>query len=333
MFGLAAPYPYFGGKSRAAELVWPRLGDVDVYLEPFAGSLAMLLARPNPRGVELANDIDGYVINFWRAAVAEPEAVAVYADAPIHEVEKAARHHWLVTEGRERLERLVEDPDYFDSQVAGYWLYGIAIWIGRGFCTFKEGPDGEVVAPRQLPHLGPGRGVNRKVPGASPGDPGYAAARGAFIRQMIVDLQDRVRDVKFTCGDWKRLLAPSITIDRGVVGVFLDPPYMLVGRSKGVYRNDTEDPAREALAWAIEHGDDPRWHIAICGYDGDYVLPMSWTEVPWKAQGGYGNLADEDGMGKENAHRERIWFSPHCIERTKPTQASLFAALAEGGRA
>ena len=42
-----APFPYFGGKSKAAELVWSLLGDVPHYVEPFAGSMAVLLNRPH----------------------------------------------------------------------------------------------------------------------------------------------------------------------------------------------------------------------------------------------------------------------------------------------
>ncbi len=32
---LAAPFPYFGGKSRACETVWDAFGTVDNYVEPF----------------------------------------------------------------------------------------------------------------------------------------------------------------------------------------------------------------------------------------------------------------------------------------------------------
>jgi len=39
----AAPFPYFGGKSLACETVWAALGDPKNYVEPFAGSAAMLL--------------------------------------------------------------------------------------------------------------------------------------------------------------------------------------------------------------------------------------------------------------------------------------------------
>lgn len=41
-----APFPWFGGKTRASGLVWQRFGAVANYVEPFAGSLAVLLGRP-----------------------------------------------------------------------------------------------------------------------------------------------------------------------------------------------------------------------------------------------------------------------------------------------
>jgi len=44
---LRAPFPWFGGKSRCAGVVWSMLGDVPNYVEPFAGSLAVLLGRPH----------------------------------------------------------------------------------------------------------------------------------------------------------------------------------------------------------------------------------------------------------------------------------------------
>lgn len=44
---LKAPFPYFGGKSRVASIVWERFGDIANYVEPFFGSGAMLIARPS----------------------------------------------------------------------------------------------------------------------------------------------------------------------------------------------------------------------------------------------------------------------------------------------
>lgn len=47
---LAAPFPYFGGKRRAAPTIWRALGDPSGYVEPFCGSAAVLLARPQFTG-------------------------------------------------------------------------------------------------------------------------------------------------------------------------------------------------------------------------------------------------------------------------------------------
>ena len=73
---LRAPFPWFGGKARAASLVWEALGDVANYVEPFAGSAAVLLARPHAGRCETINDLDGMVSNFWRAVRSQPDAVA-----------------------------------------------------------------------------------------------------------------------------------------------------------------------------------------------------------------------------------------------------------------
>ena len=73
---LKAPFPWFGGKSRVAAQVWERFGDVPNYVEPFAGSLAVLLGRPTAAGTETVNDLDCYLANFWRAVAADPVGVS-----------------------------------------------------------------------------------------------------------------------------------------------------------------------------------------------------------------------------------------------------------------
>ena len=45
------------------------------YLEPFAGSLAVLFSKPRS-AIETVNDIDGDIVNFFRVLRAEPERLA-----------------------------------------------------------------------------------------------------------------------------------------------------------------------------------------------------------------------------------------------------------------
>jgi len=179
---MKAPFIWFGGKRKVAPQIWEALGDVDNYVEPFAGSLAVLLARPHDLGegsirVETVNDADHFLANFWRALALDPDGVAAYADWPVNEDDLFARHLWLVTKGREILSEGIEsDPMFYDSQVAGWWVWGQNAWIGGGWCTGK-GPwryaddgtvscssNGEEGVTRVLPHLGTGRGINRQLP-------------------------------------------------------------------------------------------------------------------------------------------------------------------------
>lgn len=173
-----APFPWFGGKAAVADDVWIRFGEVGRYIEPFAGSLAVLLNRPLPfTGREIVNDLDGLLVNAWRAMAHDPEGTAAWADWPLFESDLHARHAWLVGQ-RERLtERLEGDPDFFDAKAAGWWLWGIGLWIGGGWCS-GDGPWRVTETPEgsKLLHAGDdGRGVRRKLLNA--GDDGRGVHR------------------------------------------------------------------------------------------------------------------------------------------------------------
>lgn len=139
MTPLRAPFPWFGGKSRIAQLVWSRFGNPGVYAEPFAGSLAVLLARPHGAGPrEIVCDIDGGLCNAWRALQHDPEEVAFWADYPTIHQDLTARHRYLVRWIHENSERLSSDEHFYDPKVAGWWLWGISLWIGGGWCAIDR---------------------------------------------------------------------------------------------------------------------------------------------------------------------------------------------------
>ena len=73
---IKAPFPYFGGKRHIIPMVWAAFGSPKQYIEPFCGSAAMLLGALVPARLEVANDINGFIANFWRAVKHQPEAVA-----------------------------------------------------------------------------------------------------------------------------------------------------------------------------------------------------------------------------------------------------------------
>jgi hypothetical protein len=130
-----APFPYAGGKRHAAPLVWSLLGDPMHYVEPFAGSLAVLFERPHPCNrpyhSETVNDRDGLLINAWRAIQWQPEATAEACSWPVSEVCKQARQAALLEwAGSGMLDLLAGSPEWCDPQMAGWWLYSVCCQIG-----------------------------------------------------------------------------------------------------------------------------------------------------------------------------------------------------------
>jgi len=61
----APPFAYFGGKTRLADRIVGLLPTHEHYVEPYGGSLAVLLAKPRSR-METVNDLDGDLMLFWR---------------------------------------------------------------------------------------------------------------------------------------------------------------------------------------------------------------------------------------------------------------------------
>lgn len=323
---LRAPFPRFGGKSGVAEEVWRAFGRVENYVEPFFGTGAVLLARPDFDGTqtETVNDADCYLANFWRALQADPDGVADACDWPVNEADLHARHAWLVRQAEFR-ERMKSDPDFFDVKVAGWWVWGCCSWIGSGWCDERwfsraagEPPqagqrgDGDPIPSRQLPHLGnAGMGIHRKLPHL--GDAGRGSARAA-----LAALAHRLRRVRVACGDWTRVTGDSVTWRHGSTAVFLDPPY--AEGAGDLYSEHERSLSAAVRAWAIEAGAHPKMRIALCGYEGEHDMPKTWRKHAWKARGGYGSQR-EDGSN-ENARRERVWFSPGCVDAAGPLFAT-----------
>lgn len=312
-----APFAFFGGKSAVAAEVWRRLGSPSHYIEPFAGSLAVLLARPDwrpgpRRFTETVNDADGLLVNFWRATAADADAVAAFADWPVNELDLHARHAELIARRADVTERLRADPRWFDTELAGWWVWGAGAWIGDGW---------GMAASRKMPSVGhTGRGVH--------------GMSGRRIR--ITELRERLECMRTLCGDWRRAVSSSAVEKwpNGDVGVFLDPPYGEGSMDYAAGGNDTGNIAADVWAWAVEtaspaqpgpnrsHG-GPVVRVCVAGYEDGREVPEGWVTVAWETAGGYGNQSTTT-EARANARRERLWFSPACL---RPDEGQMGLAL------
>ena len=332
---LRSPYPYFDAKRMIMPDVWVRLGGVRNFIDPFIGSGASLWGRPEPfEGVETVNDLDGFIPNLLRAIQGDPDMVARYADWPVIEADLHARHQWLVNH-RSMVEKLIDDPEWFDAKIAGWWVWGISCWLGSGWCKRPAESTGKMTRKKPiLQHAAHGVHRRQKTSGTQRTKPVLErAARGIHrqnhgpdtqlittdrtkpflhgsglgihsdngrsgrlgLAEYLNELSARLNNVRVLCGDWRRVLTPSVISDRGITAIFLDPPYAIEEYSKRLYAIDS-DVSRDVRAWALEHGDDPMLRIALCGFDSEHdnAIPDTWERLRWKSSGSM-RRSDEDG--------------------------------------
>ncbi|ACU71952.1 D12 class N6 adenine-specific DNA methyltransferase [Catenulispora acidiphila DSM 44928] len=141
------PFSYFGGKSTLAPVIAGLLPAHGHYVEPFAGSLAVLLAKA-PSRMETVNDLDGGLMAFWRVlrdrpadlervCALTPHSRAEYLDAyrtddAPDDLERARRIWVQLAQGRAGTRRPTGWRHYqesagYSTSMAGY----LAGYVGR----------------------------------------------------------------------------------------------------------------------------------------------------------------------------------------------------------
>ena len=120
------PVVRFGGKARAAPLLWRLLGPVDTFVDPLCGGVSVPLKCPYELRRVVINDRDSLVANFWRAVQFDPEAVAWWADYPTVHDDLIARREWLRQVWPAIRDGMQLDPWLYDAQVAGVWVWAVS---------------------------------------------------------------------------------------------------------------------------------------------------------------------------------------------------------------
>lgn len=291
-------FPYFGGKSSIADVIWKHLGDVGSYVEPFFGSGAVIAARPHrvtpSTHAELVNDLNGWLVNSWRSVQKDPEAV-MKSLQKLSYSEADLRAAWKLVYSQDLSEKL-ECLDWYNAWIGACWLAIMGGFVGTG--GSNNGSKGSL----------------------STGEKGRGVHRPDFDINELKAWSRRMQRVRVMQGCWKRCVSSRGRMcghnSTPPIGVYLDPPYADGDNSTYGEKHDAT-PALESAQWAIEHGDDPAMRIIYSGYEGTVEFPDTWRVIEWKSQGGYG--LQGDGQGRKNAHKERLWLSPHCLEDPRLT--------------
>jgi DNA adenine methylase len=134
------PFAYYGGKTTLAERIAATFPPHGHYVEPFAGSLSVLLAKP-PARMETVNDLDQDIVTFWRvlrerptelirACALTPHSRAEHIEsrrrpASLDDIERARRIWVDLTQGRAGSLRKTGwryyiDPNASSTSMPGY---------------------------------------------------------------------------------------------------------------------------------------------------------------------------------------------------------------------
>jgi hypothetical protein len=251
------------------------------------------------------NDKDGFVCNVWRAIQYSPKETAEWCDWPVNHADLIARRKTLLSNEDMLLENLCKDDKWHDVKLAGYFIWAASCWIGSG-----------LTCPNAIPHLSnKGKGVHAVWQRPHLSDKGkglHAVGKSGGIYDWFAELSARLRRVRVVCGDWSRVCGGEWQDNHGVCGMFFDPPYGVTDRCVSLYHHDSTTVAADVMAWVRDRGQSERYRIVLAGYE-EYMelLGEGWTAKNWKTGGGYSKIGN--GAGKENAKREHLYFSPHCV--------------------
>jgi D12 class N6 adenine-specific DNA methyltransferase len=248
--GIAPPYPWFGGKSKAASLVWTYLGDPQVYYEPFAGALAVLLRREKPVTKEYVGDKDAFVANFWRALANDPNEVRRHVRWPMIEHDFHARVRWLTEECSIIVDKIHDDHTWYDAEIAGCWAWVVSASLH----------------PTRWPTIGDHpRGLNNGQSDTKWNERFDRLATRVQRLHVRTSWQAAVRD------------QPK----DATKAVFFDPPYKLLSRESRLYRSEVHDDLHtEVEQWCLDRSSDPTWRIVCAGFEGDFALE-GWAVTTW----------------------------------------------------
>ena len=342
---LRAPFPFYGSKLAAADLIEQLHGDANNLVIPFAGSLGELLGRSSPARVETVNDADGLVVNAWRSIKLSPDRVAELCDHPVHEVTLHAVHDLLVERAHDLTKMLRSGPHAHDVELAAWWIWGASCWLGGGWCRTEQATHGQkpavggAGAPRfgrgvvqsQLgkthrkrpaiggqgdrPHGGRGvvaRGLSRQMPAVSGSYTGHPAlgtgVHSGTHREALLD--------------WFQRLADRLRFVRFLYGDWRRLVTEAVTTSHGLTAINLDPPYCHSLRHSrLYRIDDPE----VSGECREWALEHGDNELLRITLCGKVDEHDETlgfGWSKHEWRKdgETIWASPHCLASAREKQ-------------
>ncbi|MFI7168498.1 DNA adenine methylase [Rhodococcoides fascians] len=254
------PFTYFGGKTRIASQIVAVLPKHSHYVEPFAGSLSVLLSKPvAPK--ETVSDVNGHLMTFWRVLRERPRELAQACALTPHS----------------RAEYLAARDGYQNAVVDGLDDVEIArrIWV-----QLTQSRTGTLRKTGWRHYVDPS--------GDRFGIPGYLTA---YVERMM-PAAERIHDVSLECRP-----ALELVVDYGKhedVLIYADPPYMGPERRGG--RNYEDEMGEAEHVELLDALTGCASAVVLSGYRSplyDNRL-RDWDRITITASSGHSKVGDQE---------------------------------------
>jgi len=236
---LNSPFRWVGGKSRLRKYIIPVFPAHECYVEPFGGAGWVMFGKERSK-VEIFNDLDQEVVNFFRVVKGRP-------------ADLLQAFKWEIV-SRAEFDRLAAlDPRELDEVARAHRFYYIimACW------------GGELKHPRFQTSIIDGGGANRLI--------GALCA----LEDRIAPIHDRLRSVLIENLSWQECID---RYDRAGGLMYIDPPYpgnkcnyFHNMRSQSDHLELAERLANTKCKWVLSSYDREDIHIM---YEGFWMMPL-----------------------------------------------------------
>ena len=325
-------YTYFGCKKKMIDIVWTEyFHDIDMLIEPFAGTAVIACNKPDTVNVKTTylNDYDCHIANVLRSVVYDSEALIDYICHPRLELDLHMIHDYITGAKPYLRDLLMKNIDAHDVKLAGWWVWGINHWIGGSWCNcelkkidklteqydedFFVYPSGvgekvstgrnKLISSDQVTHQKISTDRNKLLHGDQLTH-NKTSDRYDHVSTIVNNIYDQLSEAKIMYGDFERVITDSYTGDGKRVGIFMDPPYQkvscatydnLYGSSNLKEDHNTFDRAKK---WFLDNYKNPKLKIILCGHKECFDdIHCDIKKVEWKRGGGYAK--DKDGQNSE----------------------------------
>jgi len=290
---LRTPIRWLGGKGRRGILkrILSLFPPHKIYVEPFGGGASLLLAK-EPSPVEVYNDIDSGLVNFFRILRDKEKFQEFHRKACLTPYSREEYYFC-----RDTWEECKDDVERaYRWYVVARMSFGGRFGSGWGF-----------VVSYSL------RGISERT------------SNWLSALDMLPEIHQRIMRVQIEHNDYKKILE---TYDTSETLFYCDPPYVLETRRAGEYRHEMTVEDHEELVDILL---SLKGMVILSGYRHKVYEPLEeagWERVDLKVACSVVGRTRQSGLqGKGNviskqSRVESVWISPNV--RKKKNQYSLF---------